>query len=241
MDRPDVKDAAGALAAKVCRLYAGALHGYLMQRLNDAELAQDVAQHCYLRMLKVENADLVGAPKAYLFRVAANLIWDYRQQQRRDPVVFNSELAELHAEHLFDDRRPAVDERVHQWRLLEELLLTLPPKYRQIFVLSRRDGLSGSEIATAMNLQRNTVKKYLFRAIRLLRQLARNHPDLSPLVHPPGELDEEEELNDLETFNAACGAQPLDDIQYANRIQNYALPGSVRDDGLKEGRRHGRS
>ena len=145
--------------------YRVGLHRFLMRRLRCADHAQDLAQEAYMRLLRVEDAEIVRQPQAYLYRIASNLAYEFKLRERREPVTFNSDVVEQLAEH---PEGPIVDEmgeHVDASQQLEYVLMQLPPMYRAVFVLRKRDGLSYAEIATSLELSVHTVKKYLARAV----------------------------------------------------------------------------
>lgn len=59
--------------------------------------------------------------------------------------------------------------------LLNEALDVLPPKCRDIFLLSRREGLKYREIASTLGLSEKTVENQMTKAIKLLREFAAVH------------------------------------------------------------------
>jgi RNA polymerase sigma-19 factor, ECF subfamily len=157
-----------SVAASACEQYHAELHRFLMRRLHSAQQAQDIAQEAYLRLLRVEHSELIRQPRAYLYRIALNLVTEFRLRARRDPVTYDSEtleeLAEKTGEELSDE-----GERVADAEQIELLLAQLPPLYRAIFVLRKRDGLSYPEIAQQLGVSVHTVKKYLARAVAKCR------------------------------------------------------------------------
>jgi RNA polymerase sigma-70 factor (ECF subfamily) len=149
--------------------FAAGLHRFLVQRLRCAETAQDIAQEAYLRLLRVENTDLVLKPQAYLYRIARNLIYEYKLRDGRDPVTFDSEILERLAETPLQLPADEVSARLCGAEELEAVLCQLPALYRAVLILRKRDGLSYSEIGKALDLSPHTVKKYLARALAQCR------------------------------------------------------------------------
>jgi RNA polymerase sigma factor (sigma-70 family) len=157
------------LAESAFAQYGKALHRYLMRRLANAQNAQDLAQEAYLRLVRLEDAELVRAPQAYLFRIASNLIYELRLRQRRDPVTFDSRMVDYAAERVSDPNASEPGERINMERQLESVLAQLPPLYAAILVMKKRDGKSMEEIAKELGISIHTVKKYLFRAVAQCR------------------------------------------------------------------------
>lgn len=160
----DDSTAAGAASEQ----YYTELHRFLMRRLRSAQQAQDLAQEAYLRLLRVERVELVRQPRAYLYRIAVNLVSEFRLRARREPITYDSDtLAEL-AEIAGVETSPDT-ERAAEAEQVEALLEALPPLYRAIFILRKRDGLSYPEIAQQLDISVHTVKKYLARAVAKCR------------------------------------------------------------------------
>ncbi len=157
-----------SVAAKACEQYHAELHRFLMRRLQSSQHAQDLAQEAYLRLLRVERAELVRQPRAYLYRIAVNLILEFRLRARREPIVFDSDALAEAAERISE--APADEgERAADAQQIELILDQLPPLYRAIFVLRKRDGLSYEEISQQLEISVHTVKKYLARAVAKCR------------------------------------------------------------------------
>jgi len=167
------KTRATTLAGDACEHYHAGLHRFLMRRLRSAHNAQDLAQETYLRLLRVDRTEFVRKPRAYLYRIAANLIYEFRLREQRDPVTFDSEVVEQSEELALDSSSHDANERLCQAQELEALLAPLPPLYRAAFILRKRDGQSYPEIARTLGISVHTVKKYLARAVAHFRAAVR--------------------------------------------------------------------
>src|SRR5688572_25160609 len=80
--------------------YYPQLYRFLVRSLRGAHYpyAQDLAQDIYLRFLALPHREQIRQPRAYLFRIAANLLAEYRMREHRSQVVFDSELANMQLE-----------------------------------------------------------------------------------------------------------------------------------------------
>lgn len=156
-----------SVAAEACEQYQAELHRFLMRRLHSSHHAQDLAQEAYLRLLRVERPELVRQPRAYLYRIAVNLVSEFRLRARREPITYDSDALAEAAERI---EAPADEgDRTADTQQIELILGQLPPLYRAIFVLRKRDGLSYHEIAQQLDISVHTVKKYLARAVAKCR------------------------------------------------------------------------
>ncbi len=66
------------------------LQHFLTRRLGCADTAKDLVQDTFLRLLQNMPGEILGNPRAFLFRVATNLLIDHhRRQQHRDTVTLD--------------------------------------------------------------------------------------------------------------------------------------------------------
>ena len=156
-DQQEAKSSAEGVEATI-RAYDRELHGFLLRRLRGrAESADDVRQEIYLRMLRLRNTELVREPRAYLYRVARNVLHDKLLLGERERVTFDSDASGG----ITEDETARVDNA----RDLECVLSQLPPLYRAILLLRTAQGLSYNEIAQALEISVHTVKKYMHSAL----------------------------------------------------------------------------
>ena len=134
----------------------------LTTRLGSPQAAREVAQEAYVRLLKLDEDRLVSYQRAYLFKVAQNLATD--RLRKRDKLRRSQELQ------FFDEEDAAADPvrsaaAAEELRFLQGVLLELPPKCRQAFVLHRFRGLSFAEAAKEMKLTDRMIRIYVARAL----------------------------------------------------------------------------
>lgn len=152
--------------------YWGPLVAYAQRMLGDAAAAEDVVQHAFVRLWEGRSVMPEGdGARALLYRVVRNLVIN---EWRRDRVQ-----ERWMSEQWVDEPEvtPA-DELLEQQELrtaIEAAVEQLPPKRREIFVLSRFHELSNAEIATVLAISPQTVANQLVSALRTLRQLLRLH------------------------------------------------------------------
>ncbi len=131
--------------------------------------AEDAAQEAFLRVWRTSDK-LAGVadPKAWIARIAWNVAHDRRRTTppETDLESLASGVAERYA------RRPDVEEiaaGAELQRLLETLIAGLPPKLRDVVVLSTVEELGASEIGRVLGMSSAAVRVRLFQARRLLR------------------------------------------------------------------------
>ncbi len=157
-------------SASVRDEFAARLYGLLLQRLRNKEDAQDIAQEAYLRLLRVERKKIIEKPESYMFRIATNLANEFAMQRRGAPVIIDiDETTDAQIIGDGDAFEKSLDHRA-ELRRLEAVLGNMPPAYRAVLILSKRDGLSRAEISRELGLSVHTVKKYLARAAAWCRE-----------------------------------------------------------------------
>jgi RNA polymerase sigma factor (sigma-70 family) len=160
------------LARAVFDGYGRELHRYLVRRLRQPADADDLAQEVYLRLLRRNRAEAVLNPRAYVYRVAANVIAEFRVRSERgeDHVTFDSEmLDQLEKQSFRSEQKDEMAERLSLQRQVQNALADLPPTHQAVFLLHKREGHSHEEIAQKLQLSIHTVEKYLVQANARLR------------------------------------------------------------------------
>jgi RNA polymerase sigma-19 factor, ECF subfamily len=163
--------------------YDRELRQYLARRLANKEDALDLAQEVYLRLLRLHKAELAVDCPAYFFTVAANVAREFRRRARRQPVTFDSGVVEQWSEQPTRTALEQPEEELATRRELVAALEQLNPTLRDVLLLTKRDGLSYAAAACELNLSVHTVKKYVARALSILRTSARERSNAPSWRH----------------------------------------------------------
>ena len=133
------------------RRYAVWLARRLRARLGPEEAA-DVVQETYIRIAPYAQ-DGIRHPRAFLLRVALNLV---RDASRRDARRSNALLVPGS-----DVETPSQIDQL----MLSQIVQAMPPLYRDVFVLSRFDGMTYVEIAETLDISTKTVEWRMSKAL----------------------------------------------------------------------------
>jgi len=156
-------DARAGGAAELFRLHHEGLRRFLVRYTGDADLAADMAQEAFVRLL--ERPPREHAP-AWLFRVALNLARDRARVAARRRVLLRSAGERLPSA----DPAPQPDallEAQRRRRKVERALAALSPKERMA-LLMREEGFAQREIALAVGTTTQSVGTLTARALRKL-------------------------------------------------------------------------
>lgn len=171
--------APSSMEARFERFLAGernALLKFLRTRLPTEEDAQDAAQESMVRLVRYRDAEPEEAWKRLLYRIAVNVAHDHMRHAR-------SHCAAGHVSYLdtldtASADEPPQDERLAQQRLLTEmadLILALPPRCREIFLLNRVEGMTYVQVARHCGISLKAVEKHMTKALGILRRRLGKH------------------------------------------------------------------
>jgi RNA polymerase sigma-70 factor, ECF subfamily len=146
--------------------YHRPLVSYIRVFLKDGDQVSDVLQQVYLQLylslpILLTNVSLKG----WLFQVARNRCLDELRRRRRRAetpfsiLAWDSREEELSPIEAIPDPDP----------LLDEAMASLPPKFRLIVHLRCFKQLTFAEIGRMLEMPKNTVKTYFYRALPHLR------------------------------------------------------------------------
>jgi RNA polymerase sigma-70 factor (ECF subfamily) len=124
-----------------------------------------MAQEVLFRLARKRDPELVRDPEAYLFGIAFNVISEINEKASRDVVACNSDLVSKLGENLrYATSATALEDDLALEKDIQSVLMELPPRYRDVLLLCKHDGLSYEESADRLGLSLHTVEKYLVRA-----------------------------------------------------------------------------
>jgi RNA polymerase sigma factor (sigma-70 family) len=146
------------------RREAPRLLAFLKRRTGDVDTASDLLQESFARIARLPSLAHIGHPAAYLQRIARNLLIDRHRQKEALPDWRHEALCE-DCDIAIPASQEAEIEAKQMLRLYETALSTLSDRSREIFLLSRRDGLTYKQIQAATGLCMGTVEYHMMRAI----------------------------------------------------------------------------
>jgi RNA polymerase sigma factor (sigma-70 family) len=152
--------------------YREELQTFFLGQTRNAQAVEDLMQELYRCLLQYHPPKVLHKPQGYIFRVAWSVLNEAnaRAQQHPpsvscDPVTLD-QLAAQHRGNLWlEDGATGLETQ----EKLERALKSLRRTDRDAILLQKRDGLSYQAIATRMGITRHTVKKYIGRGLRQLR------------------------------------------------------------------------
>lgn len=131
---------------------------YIANVSGRAEIADDLLQECYFRLLRSGPPDMkISDARPYLFRIAANLMHDRWRRGEQLPIeAAHDPATEIHPERKLD---------------AAHMLRNLKPRARQLLWLAYVEEMTHREIAVVTGLNVMSVRILLLRARREARML----------------------------------------------------------------------
>ncbi|GEP98904.1 RNA polymerase sigma factor [Chitinophaga cymbidii] len=149
-------------------LYLGKLKPFVEKLSPSPADAREIVQETFIRLwLNRDKLPQVTNIGGYIFRIAAN---QYHMAVRRallQDKTLDGFKTTIHHSANPTERTVRLNELQ---RLINEAVQRLPEKRRQIFRLSRNEGMTIAEIARALGLSPKTVKNTLFTALANIRE-----------------------------------------------------------------------
>ena len=148
--------------AGLYRRYAGWLRALLRRRYGPE--TEHLVQETYIRLAPFHAANEIRHPQALLARVADNLARNELRAEacrRRLAARLEQDAAPVGDAHAPDQLEAL---------LFKQVVLALPPLFRDVIVLSRFTGLTNAQIAARLGVPVKTVEWRLARALALCAQ-----------------------------------------------------------------------
>lgn len=132
---------------------------YALRIVDDAQSAEDLVEDAFMKAWQaIEDGKEIDDFKAYMYRSVRNGCISFIRSRKETVGLDNIPEADEGA--VDTSERDAMI-----WKAIDEL----PEKCREVFLLSKRDGLSNDEIAERMGISVKTVKNQMTKAFSRLR------------------------------------------------------------------------
>lgn len=150
----------------IFRNYYQALCNYAYQHLNNRDLAEEAVQDIFVKIWeKRSSINIETSVKNYFFRSVRNQCLNILQHEKIKKQyagkVLETSVQEIDPGHFYLE--------VNLIQRIEKSIESLPPKRREIFRLSREQGLKYKEIADTLNISVKTVEAQMGLALKHLR------------------------------------------------------------------------
>ena len=138
---------------------------YALHYIQNVDLAEDIVQDSYASLWeKLQEGDHVLNLKSYLYMMVRNRCLDHLRKKG----LPTESLKPYDTYGIIDD--DDAQERSQTEARLWTAIDSLPEKCREVFIMSKRDGLKYEEIAEELGLSVNTVRNQISKALKVLKE-----------------------------------------------------------------------
>jgi len=148
----------------VFNYYYSGLVVYADQIIKNTEISEDIVQSVFMKLWETRENIEIRSFRSYFIQCVKNRCIDHLRSQQ--------------VKNRFDNRIPDADHLVMEddlWTknelsdLIEHAIEDLPPRCREIFLMSRYENLKIAEIAGKLDISKRTVETQISKALRTLR------------------------------------------------------------------------
>src|SRR5487761_2005871 len=149
------------------------LCSYAFSFLKEEESCEDIVQDIFIKIW-LNRQDLIGTDqlKFYVFSAVRNNCLTMLQKNKKYRIV---EMNEEDEGEEIDFKLDPEEANTEPTALIAKALDRLPPKCREVFLLSRISNLSYLQIADTLGISIKTVENQMGKALKILRVFAREN------------------------------------------------------------------
>jgi len=164
---PQIKKGEKSAFETMYNFYAPKIYAFALSQLKNPQLAEEYVQEVFLKIWDCrKKLDESKKFKSFVFKITVNLIYDFIRKK-------NLEIAFEKQHLLLQDKNGnnTWEQVIYNDMLIRvnELVEKMPNQRKNIFYLSKNQGLTNNEIAQKLGLSKRTVENQLYRAIQFLK------------------------------------------------------------------------
>lgn len=143
------------------------LNAYALTLVNDHSMAQDIVQNVFLKTWKTRNKlNPEFSIQGFLYKSIYNeFINSY--QQNKAMMLLQQKYAESMHQIIETTEESSIEQML---AIINREIQNLPPKCQQVFILSKKEGLTNIEIAEHLDISIKTVEAQISKAFKILKE-----------------------------------------------------------------------
>ena len=157
--------------------YRDRVYAYTIKITKSHELSEEIVQDVFIKLWNNRNKiNPEFSFSSFIFRVAHNHTINVLKRLRYDKIA--REIISKSADSTVDDTDSKLILQEY-FGIMKQAIDELPPKRKNIFNLSRIEGISHDKIADKMGISKNTVKSQLVKATKAIKLYFLHHADMA--------------------------------------------------------------
>ena len=148
--------------------YCKRLYGFVLRYIKQEDDAEEIVQEVFIKLWEARNKiDIYSSFDSFLFTIAYNSTMSLFRKRLKEKkyLEYLKSIQQIQS-------APNAIEEIHFKELnanVQSLLDQLTPRQKEIFQMSREQGLAHEEIAKMLGISVNTVKKHMTNTLTFLK------------------------------------------------------------------------
>lgn len=158
---------------KLYDLHADAIYGVAFAYVKSAEFSEEIVQDVFVTIwLNRSRIGMIDNFSDYVFIIARNKIIS-QLRKKISEKKYLEQLKFFFRENTITPEQELIFKEANE--LIENTIALLPAQQRLVYNLCRQKGLKLEEVATQLDLSRNTVRNHLGKAMQFLKASLKNN------------------------------------------------------------------
>lgn len=154
---------------EIYRAFYGKVFTFVLSLVRSKANAQDITQNIFMKIWKNrKKLEHIKSMDDYLFILSKNACMDYFRKASRKKEISTDVFDEFLLSRIVSSPEKRID-ALSDIEELRHVIDTLPSKRRDIFIMSRFDGLSNDEIASILGVSKKTVENQISLATKKIK------------------------------------------------------------------------
>lgn len=139
---------------------------YINGLTRDYNKAEDIVQNVIYKLWKNrKKIEINGSIKSYLYKACYySFINEYKKDKRKESL--SEKIQKTAVLELIDNDQ---EQTIQKLKSIAKLIEQLPPRRKEIFILSKMEGLTYEEIANHLNISIKTIEAQMSKALNEIR------------------------------------------------------------------------
>ena len=159
-----IKDNSQTAFKVVYEEYFAKLTQFISRMSRDEDLAEELVQSTMIKVWEQrDKIILTTSLKSYLYKVSYNEYLMYLRTKSKFPNIEDAVIEAI------DEIEDEQDNQILLDKIRKEID-NLPPKCREVFILSKINGMKYKEIAEQLNISTKTIESHMTKALKQIRE-----------------------------------------------------------------------
>lgn len=167
--------------------YYSRLLGYAIRFVQEKEIAEDIIQEVFISFWEKRHFLKSISLSSLLFCMVRNASINYLKQKvlvEKYPIEFIENIDGEEKLYTLDFALSADEETLYEdlKKRIQEALSVLPERSREIFLLSRFNGLKNKEIASKLDISTTAVEKHISKSLKKISSYLKDNVDYNDYI-----------------------------------------------------------